>query len=106
MGRGAVPPRQKGALMRKATHYSAKLIVTVESDKRTRAIKTTSVFDNRTQEHWTEEKIRARGIETFLDVDDLKATLNWNLNGDTSKYQFAWGQSGKISSEGQACIFQ
>lgn len=91
--------------MRKSVIHSAKLIVAVESDKRTHAIKTTSVFDNRTQEHWPEEKIRARGIETFLNVDDLKETLNWNLNGDASKYQFQWGQSGKERSEGRAYIF-
>ena len=92
--------------MRTSATHSAKLIVTVESDKRTRAIQTTSVFDNRTQEHWPEEKIQARGIKTFLNVDELKETLNWNLNGDASKYQFAWGQSGKVSSEGRAYIFQ
>ncbi len=92
--------------MRKSAQHSAKLVVTVESDKRTGTIKTTSVFDNRTQEHWPEEKIQSRGIKMFLNVDELKETLNWNLNGDTSKYQFTWGQSGKASSEGRAYIFK
>ena len=38
-------------------------------------------------------------------MDDVKETLNWNLNGDDSKYQFKWGQSGKGISEGYAYIF-
>lgn len=92
--------------MRKKLINNAKLVVTVESNKRTRRIKTKSVFDNRTQKHWSYEQIHERGIEFFLNLEDMKETLNWNLNGDGSKYQFKWGQSGKNTSEGRAYIFQ
>ena len=91
--------------MRRKTTQNAKLVVTVESNKRTHEIKTVSVFDNRTQEFWTEEKIKERGIQRFLNTDDMKETLNWNLNGDSSKYQFKWGMSGKEISEGRAYVF-
>lgn len=37
-------------------------------------------------------------------MNDVKETLNWNLNGDDSKYQFKWRQSGKEISEGYAYI--
>lgn len=91
--------------MRSKTLHNSKLVVTVESNKQTKEIKTVSVFDNRTQEHLTEEYIQERGIENFLDLNDLKETLNWNLNGDSSKYQFEWGQTAKQKSEGRAYIF-
>lgn len=90
--------------MRTKTLQNAKLVITVESDKRT--IKTISVFDNRTNEFWTSDRIQERGIEQFLDLADMKETLNWNLNGDELKYQFKWGQSGKETSEGVAYIFE
>ena len=92
--------------MRKKSFKNAKLVVRVESNKATKRIKTISVFDNRSQEYWSAERIHERGIERFLDLDDLKETLNWNLNGDSSKYQFAWGQSGKEASDGIAYIFE
>lgn len=91
--------------MRTKSLHNAKLVITVESNKATGKIKTVSVFDNRTQEYWTEDRIHERGIERFLDVDDMKQTLNWNLNGDSSKYQFKWGQSGGGTSEGRAYVF-
>ena len=91
--------------MRRKTLNNAKLIVTRESNKHTKEIKTTSVFDNRTRKYWREEEIQERGIIKFLNLDDLKETLNWNLNGDSSKYIFQWGQSGKQTSEGRAYIF-
>lgn len=93
-------------VVRTKTLNKAKLVVRVESNKQTHKIKTVSVFDNRTQEHWSEERIKERGIEWFLHIDDMKETLNWNLNGDSSKYQFKWGQSGKEISEGIACVFE
>ena len=92
-------------IMRTKTLNNAKLIITVESDKETRKIKTVSVFDNRTQEFWTKERIKERGIIWFLNMEDLKETLNWNLNGDSGKFQFKWGQSSKQKSEGKAYIF-
>lgn len=84
---------------------SAKLVVKVESDRTTNRIFTVSVFDNRTESYWTKEQIHERGIEWFLSKEDMKETLNWNLNGDSDKYQFKWGQSGSKHSEGIVYIF-
>lgn len=91
--------------MRTKTLNNAKLIVTVESNKKKQKIKTVSVFDNRTQEYWIKERIKERGIEWFLNMEDMREALNWNLNGDSRKYQFKWGQNTKITSEGRAYIF-
>ena len=84
---------------------NAKFIVRVESDKNTKQIKTISVIDNRTNEYKDEKFIQDRGISWFLNLDDLKETLNWNLNGDSSKYIFKWGQSSKTNSDGIVYIF-
>lgn len=91
--------------MRRKILNDAKLIVTVEGNKETKEIKTISVYDNRTNEYLNKEYIKERNIELFLDIKDMKETLNWNLNGDDSKYQFKWGQSGKGFTEGRAYIF-
>lgn len=91
--------------MRTRTLNNAKLIVKVEGNKLTQEIITKSVFDNRTQTNWSTKRIQERGIEKFLNMEDMKETLNWNLNGDSSKYQFKWGQSSKESTEGLAYIF-
>ncbi len=91
--------------MRRKAISGAKLVVRVESNKESRKIRTVSVFDNRTQSYWTEQRIKERGITQFLNMDDLKETLNWNLNGDSRKYQFQWGQSGKERSDGVAYIY-
>lgn len=91
--------------MRRKILHKVKLVVRVESDRIAGKIRTISIFDNRTQKYWSEDQIRERGCEWFLDLDDLKETLNWNLNGDSSKYQFTWGQSTKEKSEGVAYIF-
>lgn len=90
--------------MRKSAIANAKLVVTVRSEKSDRAIRTVSVFDNRTQRYWSEEEIYKRGIERFLDLQDMKQTLNWNLNGDEKKYQFMWGKTAGGISEGRAYI--
>ena len=84
---------------------NAKFIVRVESDKNTKQIKTVSVLNNRTNEYKDEKFIQDRGISWFLNLDDLKETLNWNLNGDSSKYVFKWGQSSKTKSDGIVYIF-
>ena len=97
--------RRKMAEVRRKMLHKAKLVVRVMSDKITGKIRTVSIFDNRTQKYWSEEQIGKRGCEWFLDLNDLKETLNWNLNGDASKYQFAWGKSSKKESEGVAYIF-
>lgn len=56
--------------------------------KKTKVIETVSAFDNRKQEELTKDYIEERGIRKFLNLEDLKETLNWNLNGDSEKYQF------------------
>lgn len=99
--------------MRIKTLHKAKLVITVESyknkpvteDNLNLKIHTESVYDNRINRFWSDERIKERGIEYFLDLEDLKETLNWNLNGDSDKYQFVWGQSSKVKSEGKAYIF-
>ena len=91
--------------MRRKSLGNAKLVIDIESNKHTKEIKTKTVFDNRTQKYWTKEQIQERGIVRFLNLSDLKETLNWNLNGDDSKYIFKWGQSGKDISEGRAYVF-
>ena len=74
--------------MRRKILNDAKLIIRVEENKHTKESITRNVFDNRTQEYWSDEHIHERGIEKFLNMDDMKQTLNWNLNGDSSKYHF------------------
>lgn len=91
--------------MRTKVLHKAKLVIKVDSDRIKGIITTVSVFDNRTQVYWSKDKIQERGIIYFLNLQDMKETLNWNLNGDESKYQFKWGQSGNKHSEGMAYIF-
>ena len=99
--------------MRRKTLQQAKLVVTVESYKGKSivennphlTIQAVSVYDNRTNEFWSEERIKERGIKYFLNIDELKETLNWHTNGDSSKYQFKWAQSNKEKSTGCAYIF-
>lgn len=91
--------------MRTKVLHKAKLVIKVDSDRIKGIITTVFVFDNRTQGYWSKDKIQERGIEYFLNIQDMKETLNWNLNGDESKYQFKWGQSGSKHSEGIAYIF-
>lgn len=83
----------------------AKLCVYVSSHKRTHEITTVSVFDMRTKTNWTDKQIEERGISRFLNLTDMKETLNWNLCGDSSKYRFKFGTSGKTHSAGIALIF-
>lgn len=92
--------------MRTKTLNNAKLVVRVEGNKHSKEIITRDVFDNRTQTYWSDERIKERGITHFLNMDDMKETLNWNLNGDSSKYQFKWGQSSKDTTEGVAYVFE
>lgn len=91
--------------MRTKNLNNAKLIIRVMGNKLTKEIKTMAVFDNREQKFWSPERIQERGITDFLNMDDMKETLNWNLNGDSSKYQFKWGQGTKDCTEGVAYIF-
>lgn len=91
--------------MRTKSLNKAKLVIEVESEKGSNRITTLSVFDNRENAYWSDDRIKERGVEWFLNMADMKETLNWNLNGDSSKYQFKWGQSGKDRSTGRAYIF-
>lgn len=84
--------------MRKSTYNGAKLVVTAVIDKTTGKIRTESVFDRRNDEYWTPEHIGSRGIWDFSDLHDFEDTLNWNLNGDGSKFGRRFGQSGKDTS--------
>ena len=90
--------------MRRKMLHHAKLVITVEGTKRGK-ITTLSVYDNRTQAYWTQDRIRERGITWFLDLADMKETLNWNLNGNAQKFQFKWVQSGKTTSQGISYVF-
>ncbi|MCQ4774957.1 hypothetical protein NE634_14660 [Lacrimispora saccharolytica] len=92
--------------MRQGATTGAKLVVTVLSNRKTKRIRTISVHDNRTDRDWTDAQITERGIWKFIDTADLKATLNWNLNGDPDRYCLQWGQSGKTDTVGYAYIFQ
>ena len=83
----------------------AKLIFTVISNKKTHSIRTQSVFDNRTQEEWTDEHINSRGVRDFGDVDDMKTTINQYVNGDENKYKLKWGQSGTTYTTCYAYVF-
>lgn len=83
----------------------AKLIFTVISDKKTHSIRTQSVFDNRTQEEWTDEHINSRGVRDFSDTADMKETINWCVYGDADKYRLKWGQSGNTNTTWYAYIF-
>ena len=91
--------------MRKKMLHKAKLVVKVTGNKKDRTINTESIFDNRTGSYWSRGRIKERGVEKFINFDDLKESLNWNLNGDSSLYQFTWGQSSKEETEGIAYIF-
>ena len=70
--------------------YKAKFVITIEGDKKDKTIKTLSIYDNRIEKYLNDEFIKERGIENFLDIDDLKETTNWTLNGDSSKYKLKW----------------
>ena len=72
--------------MRHRATAGAKLVVTILSNRKTRQLRTISIHDNHTNEDWTDAQITERGIWKFIDTADLKATLNWNLNGDPDRY--------------------
>jgi len=77
--------------MRKKSIGNAKFLVEVFSPKNSETCETCSVLDLRTDVHWNPEQIRERGVKNFNNLQDLRDTLNWNLNGDSAKYQFRWG---------------
>lgn len=91
--------------MRTKTLNKAKLMVKVEGNKSKGTIKTISVYNLRTGNYWSRDRILERGITWFLNMKEMKETLNWNLNGDSSKYQFKWVYTVRDKSEGIAYIF-
>ena len=84
-----------------------KLIVEVMGDNHIGHIEinTISVFDIRTQKYWTKEKISERGIENFSSFPDMRETLNWNLNGNSSLYYFKQTKRSNTTFKGKAFIF-
>ena len=76
--------------------------ITVESDKATRQLRTLSVKDKDGND--CNKLIESRGVGSFNDVNDMKDTLNWNLNGDSSKYKFQWGQGDNQTHLGYAYV--
>lgn len=83
----------------------AKFEVIVRSRRGASEILTESVIDLRTEIAWNRQEIAERRIERFGNLKDMADTLNWNLNGDSSKFRFQWGQSRKSGSTGYAYIF-
>lgn len=71
--------------MRRKSLNEAKLVVTVESYKGKPmtpenpylTIRTVSVFDNRTGEFWSKERIKERGIEYFSTVRNTQLECKW-----------------------------
>ena len=82
-----------------------KLIFKVSSNKKTSRIITLSVFDTRIQEYWTTEHIINRGVSNFTDMDDMKATINWCVNGDSTEYYVKKGPSSGISTSWYVYVF-
>ena len=91
--------------MRKKSAENAKFLVEIFSPKSSKFCETRSILDLRINSYWDPEEILERGVRSFNDLQDLKDTLNWNLNGDPEKYRFQWGQSGKYGATGYAYIF-
>lgn len=91
--------------MRKKSAENAKFLVEIFSPKSSKFCETRSILDLRINSYWDPEQILERGVKNFNNLQDLKATLNWNLNGDSAKYKFQWGQSGKSGTTGYAYVF-
>ena len=51
---------------------------------------TLSIRNEQTNENWDSEHIEDRGVVKFQNLDDVKKTLNWNLNGDEELYKQKW----------------
>lgn len=91
--------------MRKKSAENAKFLVEIFSPKNSKTCETRSILDLRINSYWDPAEILERGVKNFNDLQDLRDTLNWNLNGDSEKYQLQWGQSGKYGTTGYAYIF-
>ena len=92
--------------MRKNSKKQPKRIVTVESDKATREIVLISIVNCEMNEDYTDKfKEMCPSCEAFKDLDDMKESLNWCLNGDSKKYEFKWVFVGKTKSIGEARIY-
>jgi len=62
-----------------------KLIVIIDT-KQVKLL-TECVYDERTRKLWSKKQIKERGIESFISEKDMIETLNWNLNGDSTKFK-------------------
>lgn len=91
--------------MRKKSAENAKFLVEIFSPKNSKTCETRSILDLRVNSYWDPAEILERGVKNFNDLQDLRDTLNWNLNGDSAKYRFRWGQSGKSGAAGYAYVF-
>lgn len=86
---------------------NAKYIVTLESNKITRHFKILQITDNKTGEDITEKRLEwAPALKGDLgEARDVAESLNWCLNGDSSKYKLKYGQGNKETQIAYAYIF-
>lgn len=86
---------------------NAKFTVTLESNKRTRHFKILQIFDNRICENVTDKHFELSPTfkDGFINADDAMESLNWCLNGDSSKYKIKYGQGNKETQLAYAHIF-
>ena len=86
---------------------NSKFTVTLESNKHTRHFKILQIFDNRTCEDVTNKhfELSPTFSDGFLNEHDLMESLNWCLNGDSSKYKIKYGQGNKETQLAYAYIF-
>lgn len=88
------------------TPSNASIIIEVMSKKGSHTLETVAVRDCESGEEWDRARIAERGIERFLDLSDMKETLNWNLNCDDQRYAFKWAMNGKTASRGIAYLYR
>ena len=88
--------------MRKINNFTYK--VTLESDNATRRLKTLSIVDNEGNDR--SDLIEKRNLQWFIDMHDMEETLNWNLNGDQSKFKFQWWQGDKQTQLGYTYVIR
>lgn len=72
--------------VRPAQAAAPKLTIIVSRKEGENECRTLTVIDNRTTTAWTDEQIKERGIETFLNQQEMIITLLWNLNASDVKW--------------------
>ena len=78
--------------------------ITLEKDKTTHHLKTLSIVDEEGND--CSDLIEKRNLQLFIDMNDMKETLNWNLACDSSKFKFQWGQGDKRTQIGYAYVIR